>query len=61
LIQLAAVKPEAPFVLASILNAIVKMRDPRGATDPKTGHVVTLQSLGDWLANVDPGFLGHNS
>ena len=48
-------------MLAPVFDAIVKMCDPHGATDPEPGHVVTLQSLGDWLTNVDLGFLEHNS
>ena len=48
-------------MLASIFDAIVKMHDPHGATNPKTDRVVTLQSVGDWLTNVDLGLLEHNS
>jgi hypothetical protein len=48
-------------VFASVFDAIVKMCDPHRATDPETGHVVTLQSLGEWLTNVDLGFLEHKS
>jgi hypothetical protein len=61
LIQLAAVKPEAPGMVASVFDAIVKVCDPHGATNPETGHVVILQSLSDGLTNVDLGLLEHNS